>query len=131
MILCVSNDIDCVATFYIYKLCDICESKGDTFEYGLTTFKLPVATLITFLRLRRGLFVVVAPILLLPFPLFCCAFFFFVFVVYLASACFGYFDLVVGIYLHSRVLCVIIITFFSFIYNKNLIWVPRIDILST
>ena len=55
MILCVSNDIGCVAVFYIYKLCDICDSKGGTFKYGLTTFETPVATLITLLRLGQGL----------------------------------------------------------------------------
>ena len=43
------------AVFYIYKLCDICDSKGGTFKYGLTTFETPVATLITLLRLGQGL----------------------------------------------------------------------------
>ena len=39
MIVCMSNNIGCVAiaTFYIYKLCDICDCKGGTFKYGLTT----------------------------------------------------------------------------------------------
>ena len=55
MILWVSNEIDCVATLYIYKLCDICDCKGGTFRYGLTKFEALVATLIIYLRLGRGL----------------------------------------------------------------------------
>ena len=50
-----SNVVGCVATFYNYKLCEICDSQGATFKYGLTTFETPVATLITLLRLGRGL----------------------------------------------------------------------------
>ena len=40
---------------YIYKLCNICDSKGNAFKYGLTTFEALVATLMALLLLKRGL----------------------------------------------------------------------------
>ena len=90
---------------------------GGTFKYGLTTFETPVATLITLLRLARGLWLKTKRRKLwlwswswlwlrfccFLFRLFCCAFFFFVFGVCLASAYFGYFNMVVGVHLNSIV----------------------------
>ena len=52
---CVSNDVGCVATFHICNLCDICDSKGSTFKYGLTTIETRVAILVTLLHLEQGL----------------------------------------------------------------------------
>ena len=48
-------------TYYIgapslcLKLCDVCDYRGGTFKYRLTTFETPVCTLLTSLRLGRGL----------------------------------------------------------------------------
>ena len=97
-------------TFYIYKICDICDSKGCTFKYRLTTFETPVATLITHTRLdaqdlNEKKKVVVVDLVLV--------FLLFVFGVCSASAYFGYFDMVVGI--HLRSIMYGIITFFIFI----------------
>ena len=86
-------------------VCDICDSEGGTFKYGLTIFGAPVATLITLLCLWRakedygrgpGCGSVSGSFL---FCLTCCAFFFFAFPVFIASAYFGYYDMVFGIHL--------------------------------
>ena len=121
MISCVSNDIRCVATFYSYKSCDICDSKGDTFKYGLTTLETPVATLITLLRLQRGLWAfereetccgrcrvrghgrVRGRVLLLPSPFILLCFLFLCFWCVFSISMFGYFGMVVCIHLHSIV----------------------------
>ena len=104
-----------IATFNIYKLCDICDSKGGTFKYRLTMFEAALATLITLLHLGPGLWgfeqeegcgcglalvviLVVAPFLVASFSVYFAVLSFF-FGVYLASAYFGYFDMVIGIHL--------------------------------
>ena len=109
MILCVSNDVLIPFTFTNYAIFVILKVINSN-NYGLTTFETPVAALITLLRLRRCLWGfereekgcdrgrvccrVRGRVFLLSFPFILCAFFFLVFGVYLASACFGYFDMV-------------------------------------
>ena len=94
---CVSNDSGCIAIFFIYKLWDVCDSKGGTSKCGLTTFEASVAVLLTLIRKFRSLFVTmnekekvvvvvlvvaVAPALLLLFPFILQGFLFFVFAVH-------------------------------------------------